>query len=103
MERVGWRVQVFWEGEAAWFDGVISEYSPDEGFLVAYDDGEEQWEVRACARFRQVTDACSLIIRRTGPAHAVYVSALASRTRVVTRPSGSSPSLRAVVMMTYHL
>lgn len=55
MERVGWRVQVFWEGEAAWFDGVISEYSPEDGFFVKYDDGEEQWEVRQCVWFSQVT------------------------------------------------
>lgn len=42
------RVRVFWDGEGEWFEGVIAAYSAsDRRFLVHYDDGEEQWEVRA--------------------------------------------------------
>lgn len=47
MERVGARVRVFWEGEGEWFEGVVAAYSDaEQRFLVQYDDGEEQWEVR---------------------------------------------------------
>ncbi|RLN87728.1 hypothetical protein BBJ28_00020062 [Nothophytophthora sp. Chile5] len=45
---VGCRVQVYWEGEDEWFDGVVSEFSPGRGYYVKYDDGEEQWEVGVC-------------------------------------------------------
>ncbi|RLN71325.1 hypothetical protein BBJ28_00019861 [Nothophytophthora sp. Chile5] len=41
---VGRRVQVYWEGEDEWFEGVVSEFSPGRGHYVKYDDGEEQWE-----------------------------------------------------------
>ncbi|TMW66992.1 hypothetical protein Poli38472_012108 [Pythium oligandrum] len=43
-ERVDWRVQVYWEGEDEWFEGVIREYDEAQGYYVCYDDGEEQWE-----------------------------------------------------------
>jgi hypothetical protein len=42
---VGCRVQVYWEGETEWFDGAVDAYSPERGYYVKYDDGEEQWEV----------------------------------------------------------
>lgn len=50
MERVGTRVSVFWEGEGEWFEGVVADYDAARGFFVQYDDGEEQWEVRAGGR-----------------------------------------------------
>ena len=45
-DAVGWRVQVYWEGEAEWYEGVVTEYDAENGYFVKYDDGEEQWEVR---------------------------------------------------------
>ncbi|KAE9319832.1 hypothetical protein PF008_g18171 [Phytophthora fragariae] len=44
---VGSRVQVYWEGEDEWFEGVVDVFSPERGYYVKYDDGEEQWEVDA--------------------------------------------------------
>lgn len=41
---VGRRVRVFWEGESEWFEGVVASFSPESGYFVRYDDGEEQWE-----------------------------------------------------------
>lgn len=41
---VGRRVCVFWEGESEWFKGVVTAVSPESGYFVRYDDGEEQWE-----------------------------------------------------------
>jgi hypothetical protein len=41
---VGRRVRVFWEGEGEWFEGVVVAFSPESGYFVRYDDGEEQWE-----------------------------------------------------------
>jgi hypothetical protein len=38
---VGRRVSVFWEGEQAWFGGVVSELLEDgDGIEIAYDDGD---------------------------------------------------------------
>lgn len=54
MDRVGTRVSVFWEGEGEWFEGVVAEYDAAKGLFVQYDDGEEQWEVRAGVRRRGV-------------------------------------------------
>lgn len=44
---VGSHVQVYWEGEDEWFEGVVDAFSPERGYYVKYDDGEEQWEVDA--------------------------------------------------------
>jgi hypothetical protein len=43
-DALGWRVQVYWEEEEEWFDGMITEYSPDNGYYVCYDDGDEKWQ-----------------------------------------------------------
>ncbi|KAG2769038.1 hypothetical protein PC129_g3740 [Phytophthora cactorum] len=46
-QAVGCRVQVYWEGEGEWFNGVVDAYSAERGYYVKYDDGEEQWELDA--------------------------------------------------------
>jgi hypothetical protein len=51
-DAVGKRVQVEWppEDEAEegdplpWYDGQVQSYDEEQGYLVLYDDGEEQWE-----------------------------------------------------------
>ncbi|KAG7400026.1 hypothetical protein PHYBOEH_007094 [Phytophthora boehmeriae] len=49
--RVGTRVQVYWEEENEWFDGVVR--AVEEGnkprYYVHYDDGEQAWEVAYCS------------------------------------------------------
>ncbi|KDO24725.1 hypothetical protein SPRG_10259 [Saprolegnia parasitica CBS 223.65] len=46
-DAIGWRVEVFWEDEEQWFQGVITEYSDDDGYYVSYDDGDEKWQPSA--------------------------------------------------------
>ncbi|EQC29471.1 hypothetical protein SDRG_12719 [Saprolegnia diclina VS20] len=46
-DAIGWRVEVFWEDEEQWFQGVITEYSEDDGYYVCYDDGDEKWQPSA--------------------------------------------------------
>ncbi|KUF83852.1 hypothetical protein AM587_10009296 [Phytophthora nicotianae] len=46
-QAVGCRVQVYWEGEDEWFEGVVDAFSTEKGYNVKYDDGEEQWELDA--------------------------------------------------------
>lgn len=46
-QAVGSRVRVYWEGEDEWFEGVVDAFSPERGYYVKYDDGEEQWELDA--------------------------------------------------------
>ncbi|RHY15827.1 hypothetical protein DYB36_005850 [Aphanomyces astaci] len=43
-DTVGWRVQVLWEDEGAWFEGVVTEYEDQRGYYVCYDDGDEKWQ-----------------------------------------------------------
>ncbi|CEG45910.1 uncharacterized protein PHALS_02244 [Plasmopara halstedii] len=43
-EAVGYRVQIYWEGENEWYEGVVDKYSVEKGYYIKYDDGEEQWE-----------------------------------------------------------
>ncbi|CAK4087342.1 unnamed protein product [Aphanomyces euteiches] len=65
-DAVGWRVQVHWTSEDAWFDGVVTEFSPDEGYYICYDDGDEQWQPLAdvdSIRFISNTIAASVEAR----------------------------------------
>lgn len=42
---MGRRVKVFWDGEHAWFEGVIEHVDGENGLMyVVYDDGDEAWE-----------------------------------------------------------
>lgn len=50
-QAVGCRVQVYWEGEDEWFEGVVDTYSTERGYYVKYDDGEELWEVSELVAF----------------------------------------------------
>ncbi|ETW09623.1 hypothetical protein H310_00155 [Aphanomyces invadans] len=43
-DAVGWRVQVLWEEEDAWFEGIVTEYDDEKGYYVCYDDGDEKWQ-----------------------------------------------------------
>ncbi|KAK1946222.1 hypothetical protein P3T76_001775 [Phytophthora citrophthora] len=45
VEAVRCRVQVYWEGEDEWFEGVVDSYSDEKGYYIKYEDGEEQWEL----------------------------------------------------------
>jgi hypothetical protein len=40
---LGSTVSVFWEGDQAWYDGVIDDFHPDRGYHIQYFDGEEEW------------------------------------------------------------
>jgi hypothetical protein len=45
-------VQVEWppdddaeDGDPApWYDGMVKQFDEEQGYLIIYDDGEEQWE-----------------------------------------------------------
>ncbi|OQR97576.1 hypothetical protein ACHHYP_10154 [Achlya hypogyna] len=65
---VGDQVDVYWAAEEAWFHGIVRASKPPQ-YFIAYDDGDEQWEVRQCTHVlecitrkiqigRCVTSAC---------------------------------------------
>ncbi|KAF1790043.1 hypothetical protein GQ600_22120 [Phytophthora cactorum] len=62
-QAVGCRVQVYWEGEGEWFNGVVDVYSAERGYYVKYDDGEEQWEVSELKALQPQLDAGEYSIR----------------------------------------
>ena len=35
--------KVFWEGEGAYFEGVVDNYHPDRGLHIQYYDGDDEW------------------------------------------------------------
>jgi hypothetical protein len=41
---VGMRVEVYFEDEEDWFEGMVSEYEKAKGWHVQYDDGDSEWE-----------------------------------------------------------
>lgn len=43
MEHVNRPVRVFWENEGEWFRGVITDFSPELGHFIQYEDGDEEW------------------------------------------------------------
>ncbi|DAZ94114.1 TPA: hypothetical protein N0F65_008978 [Lagenidium giganteum] len=48
-DEVGERVQVFWEDDNVWFDGVVRRTRGQEVY-IDYDDGESAWEATSLLR-----------------------------------------------------
>ena len=43
MSRVGQSCRVFWKNENEWFDGLVDDYHPSQGWHVQYYDGDDEW------------------------------------------------------------
>jgi hypothetical protein len=42
-QNIGKRVEVFWESEDSWFQGIVDQYDASTGYKVIYDDGDVEW------------------------------------------------------------
>ena len=70
---VGWRVEVWWPQEEAWFGGVVARAVEGGDVEVAYDDGDRERHSLAAARLRW--------LRPTAPAGARDLRSLRRRRR----------------------
>ena len=43
MSRVGQSCRVFWRNDNEWFDGLVDDYHPSQGWHVQYYDGDDEW------------------------------------------------------------
>lgn len=105
-EVIGRRVQIWWAGDAAWFDGEVKQYGVHGSgmkHLVIYDDGDQKWheldDEKRHGQLKWLDDGKAAAQKRTTQPPAKSNKADGKRKRSRPQPnqiSGGSSSATAV-------
>lgn len=60
-EYVGKKVKRWWQDEGAWFDGIVTDYKPDQGHCIVYDFNTENESFEWYDIRRSSTDECVVL------------------------------------------
>lgn len=60
-EYVGKKVKRWWQDEGAWFDGIVTDYKPEQGHCIVYDFNTENESFEWYDIRRSTTDECVVL------------------------------------------